>query len=85
MKKDMITGMGCVMSSALSVATIENILSIIALIITILTALFTLGCKVYEKIQKAKEDGKITKDELDDIIDTASDGINEIKNDIESR
>lgn len=58
----------------------ENIVSIVCciagLLITIVTCVIV---PVWKKIAKAKEDGKITPDELQEIADTLKDGIDNIK------
>ena len=60
----------------------ENIVSIVCciagLLITIVTCVIV---PIWKKISKAKEDGKLTPDELQDIADTLKDGIGKIKKD----
>lgn len=60
----------------------ENIVSIVCciagLLITIVTCVIV---PLWKKISKAKEDGKLTPDELQDIADTLKDGIGKIKKD----
>lgn len=60
----------------------ENIVSIVCciagLLITIVTCVIV---PLWKKINKAKEDGKITPDELQEITDTLKDGIEQIKKD----
>lgn len=58
----------------------ENIVSIVCciagLLITIVTCVIV---PAWKKIAKAKEDGKITPDELQEIADALKDGIDKIK------
>lgn len=60
----------------------ENIVSIVCciagLLITVVTCVIV---PVWKKIQSAKEDGKLTPDELQEITDTLKDGLDEIKKD----
>ena len=57
----------------------KKILTAIAgLLITIVTCVIV---PLWKKINKAKEDGKITPDELQEITDTLKDGIEQIKKD----
>lgn len=60
----------------------ENIVSIVCciagLLITIVTCVIV---PLWKKIAKAKEDGKITPDELQEITDTLKDGLDKIKKD----
>lgn len=60
----------------------ENIVSIVCciagLLITIVTCVIV---PLWKKIGKAKEDGKLTPDELQDIADALKDGIDQIKKD----
>ena len=61
---------------------IENIVSIVCciagLLITVVTCVIV---PLWKKMQSAKEDGKLTPDELQDIADTLKDGIDQIKKD----
>lgn len=60
----------------------ENIVSIVCciagLLITVVTCVIV---PVWKKIQSAKEDGKLTPDELQEITDTLKDGMDQIKKD----
>ena len=71
---------GNVVSTAGWLQDMENIVSIVCciagLLITIVTCVIV---PVWKKIAKAKEDGKLTPDELQEIADTLKDGIDDIK------
>ena len=71
---------GNVVTTAGWLQDMENIVSIVCciagLLITIVTCVIV---PVWKKISKAKEDGKITPDELQEIADTLKDGIDNIK------
>ena len=60
----------------------ENIVSIVCciagLLITVVTCVIV---PLWKKMQSAKEDGKITPDELQDIAGTLKDGLDNIKKD----
>lgn len=70
-----VTGVTCVLSEV-SVYQYEQI---ILGAISILAGLVTLGFTVWKWYRAAKADGKITKEEIEDLIDQASDKIEEIK------
>ena len=58
----------------------ENIVSIVCCILGFMITLVTcVIVPVWKKIAKAKEDGKITPDELQEIADALKDGIDDIK------
>lgn len=89
---DSITGVLAVLGIAVSVQDVENALSIILLVMSIVSILVTAGLRLWEKIRKAKEDGKVTSDEVrdiaDDVADTAgdiADKINDYKDDKEGK
>ena len=74
--------MGNAITTAGWLQDMENIVSIVCciagLLITIVTCVIV---PLWKKIDKAKEDGKITPDELQEITDTLKDGIDKIKKD----
>ena len=60
----------------------ENIVSIVCCIVGLLITIITcIVVPLWKKISKAKEDGKLTPDELQEITDTLKDGIDKIKKD----
>lgn len=77
---------GTLMSSVGLTATAE-VEQIVSIVCTILGLLITIiSCVVIPVIRsviKAKADGKITTDEVNDIIDTADKGISEVKDEID--
>lgn len=77
---------GALVGNALSVggllADLESIVSIICCIAGFLITFVTcVIVPVWKKIRKAKEDGKIDPDELNEIAGTLQDGIDQIKKD----
>ena len=77
---------GAIIGNAVTAAgwlqDMENIVSIVCciagLLITVVTCVIV---PLWKKIAKAKEDGKITPDELQDIAGTLKDGLDNIKKD----
>ena len=73
---------GNVVATAGWLQDMENIVSIVCCIAGFLITLVTcVIVPLWKKIQSAKEDGKLTPDELQDIADTLKDGIDQIKKD----
>ena len=79
---------GTCLSAVGASISVTELQAIVSIIITI--AGFLLGVvlpwviKIVQKIRKAKEDGKITKEEADDIINTIGEAGKEIKDGAES-
>lgn len=66
--------------AGLSVTELQAIISIIITVLGfIISVLVPLVIKLYNKIKKASEDGKIDKEELDDIIETGKEIVDETK------
>lgn len=62
---------------------LNEILQTVSLILTILGALWSLLIlPLITKYRKAKEDGKVTADEVVEMIDTAADGIKKVNEEI---
>lgn len=55
--------------TGVSLVSIEEITSIISCIMSIIVSVVTLGLAVWSWYKKAKSDGEITSDEIDDLID----------------
>lgn len=69
---------------SLSLTDLQAIISIISTIIgLIITVVSVLIIPVWKQINKAKEDGKLTVDELENIVDTANKGLDDIKREID--
>ena len=74
------TGMG-VLGSTIQT---QEILQIISIIITIIGGFITwIIIPLVNWYRNAKKDGKITKEEIDDALDTASKGIENIKDEVD--
>lgn len=67
---------------AMSTTEISQIVSIICTVIgTLITVISALVIPVWKSIRKAKEDGKITPEEAEDIVNTAKEGLDKIQGD----
>ena len=70
--------------AGLSVTELQAIVSMIATIIGLLITIMTgVVIPVIKKYKKAKEDGKVTVDEAIAIIETAKDGLDKAKEEID--
>lgn len=64
--------------AGMSVTEIQAIISIIVTVLGfVISVLIPLGIKLYHKIKDATADGKITKEEVDDIASTAKEIVDE--------
>lgn len=63
----------------------KEIFEIISLVLSILISILIIVSKIINWYQKAKEDGKITSDEIKDGIDIIVDGAQDIKDKIEDK
>lgn len=60
---------GTALESLLAVAQTNEILQTIQIILAIITFLVTIGYTLWKWYKNAKKDGKITKDEVEDLVD----------------
>lgn len=66
----------------MSTTDLSQIISIVCTVIgTIITIISALVIPIWKSIRKAKEDGKITPEEMQDIIDTTKEGLDKIQGD----
>lgn len=63
----------------------NELLQTISLVLTIVGTCITIAMALINWWKKAKEDGKITKDEIKDGIDIIVDGANDIKDKLEDK
>ena len=78
--KDILAWLGTIVGgtcTSISAATMDKIIVICNLIITIISMLISLSYTIWKWWKKAKEDGKITEDEVDELVDD----IHQITND----
>lgn len=81
MKHEMITGaVGTAMTSAGWIANANDVIQIISSCLTIAGGILTfIVMPLISWYKKAKKDGKITKEEIEEVADIIKDGIDEIK------
>jgi len=72
-----------ILGVAVSVQDITNILNLLLLIVSLINMSLILFFNLKDKIENAKKDGKIDKEEMEDIKNTATQGIEQIKDKIE--
>lgn len=78
---------GTAVSAAGASMSVNDLQAIVSIVITvagfIISVLVPLSIKLYNKIKKALEDKKITKEEAEDIIDTVQEIVDKTKEEIE--
>ena len=80
MKNEVIGGsIGTIMSATGTAIQPNEVLQTISLIITIIGGLITITFALIGWYQKAKADGKITKDEINEAVDIIKEGTEDIK------
>ena len=67
----------------LSFTQTKELLQIIQFIVGILCGLVTLAFTIYKWYNKAKKDGKITMDEVEELVDIVSGGLEDVEKDVE--
>lgn len=60
---------GTALETVLAVSQTNEILQTIQIILAIITFLVTIGYTIWKWYKNAKKDGKITKDEVEDLVD----------------
>lgn len=69
--------------AGMSVTDLQAIISIVATVIGLIITIMTgVVIPLIKKYKAAKEDGKITTDEVLDLVETATDGLNKVKEEI---
>ena len=77
------TSVGAI-GAGLSVTEVQAIVSIIITVLGfIISVLVPLGIRIYKWYKKAKEDGKIDKEEVEELQQIVSDGAKDIKEGVE--
>lgn len=77
MKESAIGYGGCALEAVLTLTQTNEVFQLIQICLTILSTLVVLGFTFYKWYKKAKEDGKITKDEVDELVDEIKENIND--------
>ena len=63
--------------------TANTILGLMLIIINIAVLLVSLTIKIVDWVKRAKADGKITKEEADELVDIVQDGVEDLKDKID--
>lgn len=80
MKNEVVGGVaGTILSATGTAIQTNEILQTVSLIITIIGGLLTITMAILTWWNKAKKDGKIDKDEINELVDIVKDGSTEIK------
>ena len=74
---DYLTWIGSVFGTICTALQTDEVLRYIQLGLTILSTLFAIAFTIYKWWKKASEDGKITKEEIEDLTDDISDVLND--------
>lgn len=72
---ELVSWMGTMTSSVFTAIQTNAILQVISIIITCLAGLFTIAYTIWKWYRRAKADGKITEDEVDELMDELKDKI----------
>ena len=64
----------------LTITQTKEIFQIISLVLSILISVLILLTKIFDWWKKAKSDGKITKEEIKELVDTTKEDVENIKN-----
>lgn len=78
MKQNIIDTIALVIGTTFTLTQTNELFRLISFILTSLSALLILVSKVIEWYHKAKKDGKITADEIKELIDTVKGDIDDI-------
>lgn len=73
----------CVVATVLTVAQTNEIFQLVSLILTCIATLTAIGFTIYKWVKKAKADGKIDKEEIEELVDIIEDGAEELKDKID--
>ena len=82
MKEKILDGACIVLQSFLTLSQTDEVFRIASLILTIISALIVLIRNILDWYNKAKQDGKIDKDEIKEVIDIVDDGVQDIQDKI---
>ena len=77
--KDLLSVIGNGIMYILTIAQTKEIFQIIELVLAILISIVILIGKIIDWYHKAKEDGKITKEEIKELVEITKDDIEDIK------
>lgn len=83
--ENVLDAIGISFNAILTAAQTNETFRLISLVLTILISIVVLARNIYDWYQKAKKDGKIDKDEVHDLVDIVSDGMEDIKDKIKQK
>lgn len=83
--ENVIDAIGISFNAILTAAQTNETFRLISLILTILISLVVLARNIYDWYMKAKKDGKIDKQEIHELVDIVSDGVDEISDKIKEK
>lgn len=81
MKQNIIDTIALTIGTTFTLTQTNELFRLISFILTSLSALLVLVSKVIDWYHKAKKDGKITSDEIKQLVDTIHDNIDDITDD----
>ena len=67
--KEIVSYSANIMGGVFTALQTDEVLRYVQLVLTIIATLFSIAFTIYNWYKKAKKDGKITKDEVEDLID----------------
>lgn len=76
---------GCSFAAILTALQTQEVFQIISLVLTCLATVVTLAFTLWKWWKSAKEDGKITKEEIQQGIDIVTDGVKELENNLKEK
>ena len=82
MKDNLLDILGIGVQAIFTAVQTDEVLRWISFGITILSALITIAYNIYKWWRKSKEDGKISMNEVDELVDIVKDGSNTLTNTI---
>ena len=83
-KDSILEWIGCGTGVVFTALQTKELFQVISLILTCVATLVTIAYTLYKWFKKATEDGKISSDEVDELVDIIDKGSKEIKDKIES-
>ena len=82
MTKQIIEYASCGVGAVMTVVQTNQVFQLVSLILTCIATAVALGFTIYKWYKAAKADGKIDKEEVDELVDIIKDGADEIKKDL---
>ena len=83
--KDLVEISGNGVMYILTAVQTKEVFEIISLILSIIISILIITSKIITWFKKAKEDGKITKEEINEGVGIIVDGVNEVKDKIKNK